>query len=277
MPYSEAVKADPIASWSWRRVWALCRKEWADLYRNRRILFLTFFLPLTLLILPIIGLWTVSMASEAELAAEAPVLLEPLGQGGLGTREQVQALLTTQFLTLFLLAPLTIPVSTAAYSVVGEKRERSLEPLLATPLHTGELIAGKALGAVLPGVGATVVAYGLYAVVARQFIENDEVYRLVLGPLPLLVIGVLGPLLSLLGVLLTLVVSSRSTDPRAAEQVSLTLVLPLIALFVLQVFGLLRLHYLVVLASTLGLVVLNGLAIALAVRVFARGNILSRL
>ncbi len=277
MPYSEAVKADSGASWSWRRVWALCRKEWADLYRNRRILFLTFFLPLTLLILPIIGLWTVSMASEAELAAEAPVLLEPLGQGGLGTREQVQALLTTQFLTLFLLAPLTIPVSTAAYSVVGEKRERSLEPLLATPLHTGELIAGKALGAVLPGLGATVVAYGLYAVVARQFIENDEVYRLVLGPLPLLVIGVLGPLLSLLGVLLALVVSSRSTDPRAAEQVSLTLVLPLIALFVLQVFGLLRLHYLVVLASALGLVVLNGLAIALAVRVFTRGNILSRL
>lgn len=277
MRYSNEAPSEIRSPWSWARVWALCRKEWADLYHNKRILFLTFLLPLTLLALPLMGLWAVAIAPEAELQMEAASLIQTAGQEELGVREQLQITLATQFLTLFLLAPLTIPVSTAAYSVVGEKRERSLEPLLATPLHTGEIIAAKAIGSVLPGLGASVLTYAMYAAVARWLIQSDRVYELVLGILPLLVMGILAPLLSMLGVLLALVVSARANDPRTAEQVSLTLVLPLIALFVLQVFGFFQLTPGVILVSAVGLILLILLVLRLAVYAFSRGTILNRL
>lgn len=256
----------------------LCGKEWADFYRNKRMLALTFVLPLVLLVIPLLGLWAGRVAPEGELAAQSPPPLARLpGWENLGPRDRFQAVFATQFLTLFLLTPLTVPVSVAAYSVVGEKRERSLEPLLATPLRTGELIAGKALGAVLPALAATVIAYGVYAGVARALVRSDAVYALVLGPLPLLLLLVIAPLLALLGVLLALVVSSRSSDPRAAEQVSLTLVLPLIALFVLQVFGAFQLTAPLLLTVAGVLCALDLLALRLAVRAFARGSILGRL
>ena len=52
---------------------------------------------------------------------------------------------------MFMLIPLFIPVNIAAYSIVGEKTTHSLEPLLATPISTGELLAGKNLASVIPG------------------------------------------------------------------------------------------------------------------------------
>ena len=45
-----------------------------------------------------------------------------------------EAFFFQQFLLLFLVAPIVGAVSLAAYSVVGEKQGRTLEPLLTTPI-----------------------------------------------------------------------------------------------------------------------------------------------
>ena len=276
MRSSNAPPPDRRARWSWRRVWVLCLKEWADAFHNRRVLFLTLFLPLLLLPLPLLGFWAVSVAPEADLLREAPPLAGSARLAGLGIREQLQAAFAVQFLTLFLLVPTSVPVTMATYSVVGEKRERTLEPLLVTPIHTGELLAGKAIGALVPGVAATVLGYAAYAAAARALIEDPRVYASVLGVLPLLVIGLVAPLLSLLGIALALVVSSRSTDPRAAEQVSLALILPVIGVFVAQIAGVWELTVPLVLGAAAALAALCALVLYGATRLFARGTILSR-
>ena len=47
------------------------------------------------------------------------------------------------FMFMFMIIPVAIPVTIAAYSIVGEKTTHSLEPLLATPITTSELLVGQ--------------------------------------------------------------------------------------------------------------------------------------
>jgi ABC-2 type transport system permease protein len=74
----------------------------------------------------------------------------------------IQAWIFQQFLVLLVLTPVAGAMSVAAYSVVGEKQARTLEPLLATPLTTFELLAAKVLGALLPALGLTLGSFLVY-------------------------------------------------------------------------------------------------------------------
>ena len=47
--------------------------------------------------------------------------------------------------------PAYIPLSIATFIIIGEKQARSLEPVLAAPIRTVELLAGKAIAALVPG------------------------------------------------------------------------------------------------------------------------------
>ena len=61
---------------------------------------------------------------------------------------------------LLLITPVLIPAVLAAYSVVGEREQGTLEPLLTTPVRREELLLGKALGVVVPTVA---IAYLVFA------------------------------------------------------------------------------------------------------------------
>jgi ABC-2 type transport system permease protein len=47
-----------------------------------------------------------------------------------------------------------LPTPIASYTLVGEKVERSLEPLLATPTTDSEILIGKGIAALLPAIGS---------------------------------------------------------------------------------------------------------------------------
>jgi ABC-2 type transport system permease protein len=57
----------------------------------------------------------------------------------------VQTFLFHQFSLLLLLVPIVSATALATHAVIGEKQSRALEPLLATPISTIELLAAKAL------------------------------------------------------------------------------------------------------------------------------------
>ena len=69
------------------------------------------------------------------------------------------AFLLNFVLIIFIVVPATLPTIIATYSIVGEKNNRSLEPLLATPITDGELLAGKILSSFIPSMGATLLAF----------------------------------------------------------------------------------------------------------------------
>ena len=54
----------------------------------------------------------------------------------------------------FVVIPAILPSIMGSYSFVGEKIEKSLEPLLATPTTDGELLLGKSLAAFVPCIGS---------------------------------------------------------------------------------------------------------------------------
>jgi ABC-2 type transport system permease protein len=122
-------------------------------------------------------------------------------------------------------------MSLAAHSIVGEKQTRALEPLLSTPLTPLELLLTKVLGSLLPSLvleAATVAVY--LALVAGT--ADPGVLPALLSWRSAMVVLVIGPLVTLVGLQLVVLASTRAKDPRSAQQVGVLVVLPLVVVLV---------------------------------------------
>ena len=258
------------------KIKTIIRKEWAEVFKNRMVLFTVIFLPLLMTALPLIILFATRDAGMDEYAAELPAQFAQLCADGLTAGQCFQVYMVSQFLLMFMMIPLIIPINIAAYSIVGEKTTRSLEPLLATPITTAELLTGKNLAATIPAVLATWVGFALFAVGSLIISGSRAVTASLLDPMWLLAVLLVGPLMAVLSVNFSIMVSSRVNDPRVAEQVSTVVILPLLALFFGQISGLFFLNKTLILLIALGLVVVDISLIYLAVRMFQRENILTR-
>jgi ABC-2 type transport system permease protein len=178
------------------------------------------------------------------------------------------------FTLMFMILPIAIPVTIAAYSIVGEKTTHTLEPLLATPITTVELLTGKALAAIIPAILATWLSFAVFLLGVRLQ-ASDAVFSRVLDPSYLLAIFVLGPLLALMAVCFAIITSSRVSDPRVAEQLSALIIVPLILLVVGQSVGLILINRQIILLLTAVVGLLDLLLIWISVRLFQRETILT--
>jgi ABC-2 type transport system permease protein len=86
------------------------------------------------------------------------------------------ATLLNAFSFFFIILPNLIPVTLASYSIIGEKAEKSLEPLLSTPATDGEILLGKGLAAFLPSIAATYAGATIFMVLADILTFNDLGY-----------------------------------------------------------------------------------------------------
>lgn len=195
--------------------------------------------------------------------------------------ESPDAVFLAQFLASYVLMFLMIipamePTVLASYSFVGEKVNRSLEPLLATPTEDGELLAGKSIAILAPTVAVTWAGSLLFLAVMN--VLGGRV--LARHPLPFEVWGtallLLGPAIAVLATLANVFVSSRVSDVRAAQQIGSFLVLPVVLVFVGPAAG----AYVLGPIAILGMfVVIVGVDVALwffCKRLFSREAILLR-
>lgn len=259
------------------RVYQIVRKEWAEVFKNRFVLFTVAFLPLLAALLPLGILYLVSSSPEfaTDIGEDIPPEFATLC-GTLTGDECMQYFLISQFILLFMILPLAIPITIASYSIIGEKTTRTLEPLLATPITTGELLGGKAAAAVIPGVTATWLAYLLLVVGVALLGVGAGVMDSLLDPFWLIAVFIVGPLLALTGVSVAVMVSSRATDPRTAEQTSMLVFLPVLLVFFAQLAGLIFIDAQLVLLIAAALIVVDVALLTLAVRLFQRETILTR-
>ncbi|MHB8420839.1 MAG: ABC transporter permease subunit [Myxococcales bacterium] len=260
-----------------RRTLALIAKDLREIRRSRGLLLSMAALPLTMVPLPVFLVWTF----ERFPLGEAQNLLHSAYPDGLhlpypDPRMALVAVMVHHCVALFLVMPLFIPVLIAAQSVAGKKERRTIEPLLASPLSAAEIVLGKSLAAVVPALGITWAAFGLFAVGVNEIAK--PLFRKPLlpdGPW-LFAVLVLAPLLCFLGNTVTVLVSSRVSDSRLAQQISALLVVPFLALVVLQFTGLLFLGPWFYLWFGLGAAAFDVVLFAGAVRLFDRQRILSR-
>lgn len=251
-------------------------KEWAEVFKNKLVFFSVVFMPLLFVALPILTLWGMNALGQdaSSISSGGGDFFGDFCQG-LNEFDCGQAYMLSIYALLFMILPLMIPVTIAAYSIVGEKTTRSLEPLLATPISTKELIAGKALAAVLPAIVATWLAFAVF-LVSSWFMVSSEVFQVGIQPYWLTAVLLVGPLLSLFAVAIAMMISSRVTDPRAAEQLAGFVVLPIILILVGQSLGLFLINGELVLVLAAVLIVLDVILLALTVKIFQRETILTR-
>jgi ABC-2 type transport system permease protein len=149
------------------KIKTIIRKEWAEVFKNRMVIFTVAFLPLLMTAIPLGIIFStrgVASATGNSTSGQLPSNMpQAMCTNGLSGSDCLQVFMVSQFMMLFMLVPVAIPVTIAAYSIVGEKTTRSLEPLLATPITTVELLVGKCLAAVIPAVLATYAGFGIFA------------------------------------------------------------------------------------------------------------------
>ncbi len=258
------------------KIKTIIRKEWAEVFKNRLVVSTVIFMPLLFAVIPLIMLYLTRDTSMNELTSDMPTQFLQFCPQGAGLGECFQVFLAGQMMLLFMLSPLIIPVNIAAYSIVGEKTTRSLEPLLATPITTAELLIGKNLAAAIPAVVATWFGFLIYVIGVAILVRSPYVIAALLDPKWWLAIGVIGPLLAVLSVNFSLMVSSRVNDPRVAEQLSVVVILPILAIFFGQMFGVLLINRQLVLAFAFIILLIDIGLISLSVRLFQRETILTR-
>jgi ABC-2 type transport system permease protein len=158
------------------------------------------------------------------------------GLGNLGGEAAVQAFFFQQFLIFLMLVPVAGAMSLASFSVIGEKQARSLEPLLATPLTTAELLAAKVTASTLPAVAVELFAVILY-MIGIGWLAEPGVLSVLLSVRTFLIVAVLAPLSSLVALQLAVLASSRVNDPRTAQQIGVLIILPIIGIVIAQFSG----------------------------------------
>lgn len=260
------------------RIRALVAKEFLDIARNRTVLapvalvtFVSLAIPFVVILL--VPAMTGSPLGEDAALAQLGAAIAP--RSIIAANIAVEAFLFQQFLLLFLLTPITSAMSLAAHAIVGEKQARTLEPLLATPVTTFELLVAKVLGALLPTLAVSGVGLALYFLGIALF-AHAGVFAAMATARTVLLVAFVCPAAALVSVQAAIVVSSRVNDARTAQQVGLLIILPLTAVFVAQFSGALLVTAPVLALVGVGLLVLWVLLAMVSVALFDRETILTR-
>jgi ABC-2 type transport system permease protein len=258
-------------------VLAVLENEWAQLVRNKVVIFTTLVPPVLLVMLAVVVLVLASIieVDERELRGLARRGVPGLDGVILNGTDALRATLLNPFLVLFQVIPLVVPITIAAYTVVGEKQQRSLEPLLATPVKTWELLVAKALAAAIPGIMSTWWGFAIFLFVGK-LIASDNLYNnVLLSPAWLLTIVLIAPLLTLFAVGLGVVISSRVKEPSSAQQLGSLVILPVIGMLVAQVTGYVQVSVSFIVGVAIGVAILDVMLLFVSVKLFRREEILT--
>jgi ABC-2 type transport system permease protein len=253
----------------------ILEKEWLELRKERSLVLGALLPSLLFALLPIGIMYAVGITPDEDTSELGAVLADP-SLAGLNTLELGQAIVGKQFSVLFLLTPLLVPSIIASYSIVGEKTGRTLEPLLAAPVRTWELLLGKSLAALIPSVVVTWVGAAIFYAGAAMVALSPRVLAAVISPGWALAVLLCTPPLALIMIAACVAISARVNDPRTAQQISAVGVVPLLALFFGQLAGVVVLSPAFALGMALVLALLAALGVWAAVGLFQRETILTK-
>ena len=122
-------------------------------------------------------------------------------------------------LLYMLVIPVMMPSVVSAYSVVGEREQGTLEPVLTTPIRREEFLIGKALAAFVPTLVIAYAVFGIFLAIAGLF-AHPAIASAIYAGTHVLVQLVFTPLLAGWAIWVGIGVSARSTDVRVAQQLS---------------------------------------------------------
>jgi ABC-type transport system involved in multi-copper enzyme maturation permease subunit len=204
-----------------RRVRAILRKDLREYRRNSAIIGTMAVLPVVFVIPPLIQIFALP-PSSSDVLQGADVLVYMLG------------------------IPALVPAALAAYSIVGEREQGTLEPVLTTPVRRDEFLLGKALGSLIPSLAIAYLVYAIVVGAVELFAARAIASALLQVPE---IIGqlVFTPLVAGLSIWIGMGISARSNDPRTSQQLGIVASLPTVAIAALIAYN--------VIHPTLGIVI----------------------
>ena len=234
------------------RTGAVIRKELAEIRRNKFIVVTACILPIVFLIEPTASILLIkASATSATLATRVDTAL---------------------FLPL--LVPVLIPATMSAFSVVGEREQGTLEPVLTTPVTRMELIGGKATAIFMPAVGLSYLVFGVFIAIVALFAKPAVATEMWNAPqLPAEVIFI--PLLAGWAIWAGLAVSSTVSETRVAQQLSTLASLPALALIALMSFQIITPSLWLAAALALTLLAIDCGACFVVARLFDRERLVT--
>ena len=263
------------------------RKDWREVKRNWQVIlpivivpfFISLLLPILVVSIPnLVGMPGSSLGGLEMMIENLPSNIQD-ELAGMTDQQILTYIMSLYFFApFFLIIPLMASSVIASDSFAGEKERKTIEALLATPISDSELLLGKILVSFIPSMGVTVMCFGIYSTVVdissyamfsgRLLLPNIAWVMLIFGLTPTVALASIG---------LTVIISARVRGFKEAQQISVVLLAPILALVVGQLTGALIFGPLVILALT-GLFVLIDLAVfKTGVRIFRREEILAKL
>ena len=194
--------------------WIIASKDFAIFRKKRNILYSILIVPLLVSVLfPAVVAFAGRNGGRGIPAAQLPVLLPA-------------------FAFFYLILAGFIPTSIASYSIVGEKVEKCLEPLLATPTTDGEILLGKGISAFLPPIVAILGGSAVFMVLMDLVTRGTLRYAFFPNWNAGIVLFLMVPLAAIMSVEWNVIISSRVSDVRVAMQLGALVVLPLGGIYV---------------------------------------------
>jgi ABC-2 type transport system permease protein len=210
-----------------RRARAIFRKELREYRHNGFIVWTMAIFPLIFLIQPLVVVFLLPASASNQLE-HGHLLLYMLG------------------------IPALVPGAVAAYAVVGERQQGTLEPVLTTPVRREEFLLGKALAALVPSLAIAYAVYALFLACVGLFAQPAVASALLRAP-DVLAQLLFTPLVAGWSIWVGIAISARASDFRVAQQLGILASLPTAVVAALIAFD--------VVHATLGLAL--GLAAAL--------------
>jgi ABC-type Na+ efflux pump permease subunit len=201
--------------------WVIASKDFSIFRKKKSIIYSVILLPLLISI----GL---------------PFVISASGQGGGLPADVLQSLLNAfSFFFVILAASLTTVI--ASYSLIGEKVEKSIEPLLATPTTDSEILLGKSFAAFLPPIASIYLGLAIFMVLIDKLTYNTLGYFYYPNWNIAIIILLVAPLSAILSVELGVILSSRVNDVRSAQQLGQLVIIPFFGIYILGEIGYLSL------------------------------------
>lgn len=206
------------------KAWVIAAKDFKIFRRKRNVLASIVAFPLVIAVL---------------LAVVVTYAGHKNGATGIPAAELVTLLPAFSFFYLILAAYVPTPI--ASYTMVGEKVEKSLEPLLAAPITDSEILLGKTIAAFIPSmiaaVGGSIAFMGLMDLATRSTLG----YYYFPTWNTAIIFAVMFPLAAIMSIEANVIVSSKINDVRTGQQLGVLTVIPLAGIYVSGELGLISL------------------------------------
>ena len=234
------------------RIRAVIRKELAEFRRNRLIVTTAALLPVLFLIGP-----------------TATILSYQASSGSAALDKRVDyALFFPMLIGVF------VPAVMSAFSVIGEREQGTLEPVLTTPVGRVELLLGKAVAIFIPAVAVGYLMFGVFLAIV-EFGAQPVVASAVLHAPQLPAELVFIPLLSAWAVWVGLAISARASETRVAQQLAPLAALPPTAVTALFSFHVVTPSFGLAAALAGGLLAIDCAACFFVARMFDRERLVT--